>query len=820
MQKDKPNVVDLNKIISLLISKWYIFALSLILAITFSYLKLRYTTPLFKSSINIRVEDERGGQLNDLFKYGRANGRIDNVLKTESEILKSHSLSHKTMLSIHDLFTFKASGTVLSAKLYPKLIFQLNPIYLDSEDFGLTFTALFTKDKKLIITEEKNKVVIHPEDTFQIDKSTFVFDILNYEYLANYYNNPIGITIDDLNSKSYANASSIEVDQVKGTTILTISYTSDNALYSQDYLNELTKVYIKETVNNKSLVADQTINFIEKQLDQLSENVNRSQQSLADFKAKNKGITPEELSKKEFETLTSIEADKKLEQIRKEIIEDAISDLQRNENKPVKFITFDLEEGSTISLMQKQLNELILEKLGKQQQYNPNSKTLLDYDKKITELRISLINGLNAALIKSNAKLNYYAKLLAQSNSQLTNLPVKQQLLINIERDYKVNEKIYNYLLEKRLESLISKASITPNAFIIDAAESAYKVFPDDKKYYLTSIILAILVSIIFIGLLRMMYDKIPNKETIEMMSSTPVIGMIKKIENVDKIDNYNIHVFHSPKSIFAESIRGLRTNLNFILMGEKHKIVSLTSTVSGEGKTFCTLNLAASLTLLGHKVLIIGCDLRRPKIHLSFRNMNNRTGLTTYLFGKHLLDEVIFPTEFNNLFVIPAGPVPPNPSELLQSQKLTETLTILKEKFDFIFLDTAPIGLVSDSFSIFNQSDVNLYVLRANYSKRDFAIVPDRLSKDNDIKHLYTILNSFDNSGNFYGSIYKNDYGGYYGGGGYYYYGGYYGKGSYGYYGKKSDAKYYRGYYADEEVSGIKKTLWQQLKSLIVKPK
>jgi capsular exopolysaccharide synthesis family protein len=231
---------------------------------------------------------------------------------------------------------------------------------------------------------------------------------------------------------------------------------------------------------------------------------------------------------------------------------------------------------------------------------------------------------------------------------------------------------------------------------------------------------------------------------------------------------------------------------------------------VSGEGKTFCTVNLAASLTLLGYKVVVVGCDLRRPKIHLTFRNMSNDMGVTTYLIGKHELADIIQPSEFENLDVIPAGPTPPNPSELLQTERMLEMINQLKATYDYVFFDTAPVGLVSDSFGLMTHADINLFIIRSQYSRRDFAVIPDRLSLDNNIPNIYTILNSYDNSSAAYGSIYKSAYGGYYGGGGYYYYGGYYNKG-YGYYARKYYSQYYQGYYGDEHLA---KPWWKKLLS------
>jgi capsular exopolysaccharide synthesis family protein len=185
---------------------------------------------------------------------------------------------------------------------------------------------------------------------------------------------------------------------------------------------------------------------------------------------------------------------------------------------------------------------------------------------------------------------------------------------------------------------------------------------------------------------------------------------------------------------------------------------------------------------------------------------MTNDVGLTTYLIGKHELKDIIQESEFENLDVITAGPTPPNPSELLSTDKMTELVETLKQTYDYVFFDTAPVGLVSDSFALMSKADINLFIIRSQYSRRDFAMIPDRLKEDNQIPNMYIILNSYDNSSAFYGSVYKSAYGGYYGGGGYYYYGGYYNNNSY--YNRKYYSQYYNGYYSDETSP---RTWWQK---------
>ncbi len=820
----KAKVIDLKKIIAVLLSKWYIIVACLIISLSIAYIKLRYTVPLYTSSINVKIDDERGGQISDFFRYGRVTGRIENVLKTESEIIRSRSLSEKTLLAMKDYFTFTVEGNILSTTIYPNTLFDLEPVYIDSSDYGSSFSLNFISAQKVNLIHDGKKELLNINgDTLFIHRSRLLLSLPHRQSLAGYYGIPIQVTINDIKAKAISCPSEIEIVNIKGTSILTISYTSDVPEFATQFVNTLARVYIQEVVNSKSVAAEQTINFIERQLEQLSNDVKKSQSSLAQFKSENKGITPDELSKKDFDQLVQYQTQINIENIRKKLLMNAADYVRKTKNNPLELITLgvDANDGGIIEA-ERALNDAIMQRISLLQRYTASSKPLIDNEKKINEIKNTLVASIRASLGKVNETIMFYEKLVDDINSNLKNLPQKQQTLINLDRDYRVNEKIFSYLLEKRLETMVSRASIIPNAAIIDRSISASKVFPDDKKNYIVAIAVALLISMSVIGLMRVVYDKIPNKETIEELSRIPVIGVIKKISSssAGSENDYSIHTLTSPKSIFSESIRGIRTNINFLLEDKKHKIISLTSTVSGEGKTFCTLNLASSLTLLGNKVLIIGCDLRRPKIHLSFRNIDNRTGLTSYIYGKHTIEDIIKTTEYENLFVIPSGPVPPNPSELLQSEKVHKMLDHLKQTFDYVFLDTAPVGLVSDSFPLLQISDINLYIIRAQYSKRDFAIIPDRLAADNEIKHLYTILNSYDNSGTFYASIYKNDYGGYYGGGGYYYYGGYYGSGGYGYYGRKYESAYYSGYYAEEEMQESRNGLFSRISGFFKRKK
>jgi len=812
-------IIDVNKILAILLSKWYFIIISVAICLLVSNLSLRYSKPIYLAELTMKLEDEKPNQINDIFRFSKALNKLDNFLKTESEILKSRTLALKTLKKLGYDMSYRLEGKIITTELYPNNLFNINIIHLDSTAIGRSFQIRFINDHKFDLINISNKSIIsgNINDTFFFQKSLFVVQLKSTNLLKSYLGIPINCTINNLinNANRFSNSLSVNVE--KGTSILNLAISSDVPCLASDYLNMLTRVYIDETINTKSQAAQQTINFIDEQLIDLSDKVKNSEEDLKEFKTRNNGIELEDIGKKEIEKLTKLETEKNILIVKTKMLEQMEQNVKAAKDKTLDLMNFDNEDLQTLPELFAILNQLIMEKLTLSSQYSAYSPRLMDVEKKMNEVKRSIAASIISLKEKTVSRITFNQKLIDDIKTSLSSLPDKQQILINIQREFKVNEKVYSYLLEKKIETSISRASLTSNAIIVDEALLPNRpISPQPSKTYMFSLALGISLGIGLIFIIRVFYQKIPDKETIESLSSTPVIGVIKKIEMEQGTAEYDVYVFKGPKSIFTESIRGIRTNINFILKGEKNKFICITSSVSGEGKTFCAINLAASLTMLNYKILIVGCDLRRPKLHLSFRDMTNDIGLSTYLIGRNTLNEVILTTEYENLFVLPAGPTPPNPAELLQTEKMNILMQNLKTQFDFVIFDTAPVGLVSDSFHLMKNADINLFILRAQYSKRDFALIPDRLKSDNEINNIYTILNSYDSSSITYSSVYKTEYGGYYGGGGYYYYGGYKSSG-YGYYGRKYYSSYYSGYYSDEKTKRPWWKFWGQGKKKIV---
>lgn len=803
--------IDINRVAQVLIRRWYVIILFVLAAITTAYLILRYTKPLYTTSVHIKFEDDKGNQMSDLFRYGRIAGRIENQLKTEAEIFKSRTLALSTIGQLNYQIAYFQKGQIVTSEIYPFYYYNIKPLFLDSSDYGKSYIIKFVNEDNFIIKDGEHS----PESKHKLHDSILIgSSIITVEKPLGYsvspvLNKEIIFKIVDPFKQAASIGGNIDVELEKGTSLLKLSYISDVPAKASAIVNATAKAYIQESMNTRAKAAEQTIAFIDGLINDLAAQVDQSQQNLTDFQTQNSGVELSDIGKAEFEKLTELETQKSMMELKKKMLSKLSTQIKSANNKTLELVLLDPEDAQDLPEMLHLLNGLILERLSLSLKSLPNSPVMLESERKITEVKSALARALVSAQAKLEDRIAYNKNLLQIAQSKLSALPQKQQSLLNLERSFKVNEKIYGYLMEKKLETRINKSSIIANATIIDEAITPTDPFyPVPDRIYAIAFLIGLGVGIAFIFVLRFIYNRIPDKETIEALSKTPVIGVIKKLEEEEMDDSYELYVMKSPKSVFSESVRGIRTNINFILKGETHKVVCVTSSVSGEGKTFCTVNLAASLTLLGYKVVVVGCDLRRPKIHLTFRNMSNDIGVTTYLIGKHELKDVIHPSEFENLDVIPAGPTPPNPAELLQTERMLDMITQLKATYDYVFFDTAPVGLVSDSFGLMTHADINLFIIRSQYSRRDFAVIPDRLSLDNSIPNIYTILNSYDNSSAVYGSIYKSAYGGYYGGGGYYYYGGYYNKG-YGYYARKYYSQYYQGYYGDEHLA---KPWWKKL--------
>jgi tyrosine-protein kinase Etk/Wzc len=390
------------------------------------------------------------------------------------------------------------------------------------------------------------------------------------------------------------------------------------------------------------------------------------------------------------------------------------------------------------------LNLLISERKTALKTYVGNSQTIQDLNQQILQVKNNILNSINATHLLISNKINYLQSQLGPINQQISELPSAERDMVALKRDFDINDKVYSFLSEKKLDAQISSAGILPGATIIDLAQANFNpISPDEHGVQRSAEILGLAIGFGLIILIRILNPYIYDKETIESLTTIPIIGVIRKFP--EEIDEYSTQILaiSKPKSIFAESVRSVRTNLSFLASEKKSKVICITSEVAGEGKSFVAVNLSSTLSLIDKKVILIAADLRRSKLHKTF-HVPNDLGLSNYLANQCTAEDIISHSNQQNLDFIISGPIPPNPSELLHSKRMSELIAYLQTIYDIVMIDTAPIGLVSDAIPLIRVSDINLFVIRSGKSKFYAATVPQRIAQEYHLENTVIVLNAF----------------------------------------------------------------------------
>jgi tyrosine-protein kinase Etk/Wzc len=434
-----------------------------------------------------------------------------------------------------------------------------------------------------------------------------------------------------------------------------------------------------------------------------------------------------------------------------------------------------------------QMNNLLVEKNTLLKTYNSNSEAIRGINQQVLQIKNAALNNIEATSARINKNISYIDSQADRVNQKIATLPAAERDLIGLQRDFEINDKVYSFLSEKRLDAQISRSAILPGASIIEPAQANFSpVSPDEHTIHRTALIIGFAIGLGLIILIRILNPYIYDKETVESLTTIPILGVIRKFPDEIDEDNTQILAVSRPKSIFAESVRSVRTNLNFIASEKSSKIICITSEVAGEGKSFIAVNLSSTLSLIDKKIILIAADLRRSRLHKTFHVPNDK-GLSNYLANQCDVDDVIRKTSMPNLDLMISGPVPPNPSELLHSKRMQILITELKKRYDIIMIDTAPVGLVSDSIPLIRMSDINIFVIRSGKSKFYAATVTQRIANEYHLDNTVIILNAFAED-LLHSRYYTTKFTGEYSGGHYYYY---------------SDYSGYEGsdYYVDKKV-------------------
>jgi tyrosine-protein kinase Etk/Wzc len=759
-----PKKIDINRIIIIGLSRWYWVVSSITICLFAAYINLRYTPNTYQTATTIKLEDKKSA-LADLLSTASGSSATDPV-QTESYIIKSKALLERTLKSLNYAVAFYKKGAVLLSETYPYQPYQIDIISIDDingiypaytiEPYNNnSFWLSYIHDNKNIRQRYNYDQVVRYEDLkFKIHKplnisGSYIFRFNNMRNLLGRVHNNLQVT---------------EVS--RGSNILLITLSDNNYNFATDFLNGLTSEYQSYNQELRSQSATKTIEFIDNQLNQMAGQVDTSQSALANYQ-KNKGmLSVSDASSRAITELTNYESQKNILEIQNL----AINQLEQQVNAGKGKISYNFNvEGATDPLLLSlvsQYNGIITERTEKGIIYNQNSPIINALNAKLIETQQSILTNIASTRRRISTTIAYLDKQVAIVNSNIHTLPNVEKNIVSLTRTFNIKEKVFTYLMEKKLETQVNRSSLLPGSTVVEkAVPNEAPIAPVRNKTYMFAFAIGLLIPVLLIILIRLFNPYINSIQTVEELSNTPVLGIIRRYPG--KIDPFNRQLLSTVKlrTVFAESVRAVRTSLSFIAKDTGAQVIGVTSEIAGEGKSFVSINLAITLSYLDKRVIVIGTDLRRSKLHLTF-DISNKTGLSTYLDGKSTLSEVIHKSKLNYLDFIPSGPVPTNPSEMLHSKAMHDLIELLKDKYDFVFLDNAPVGLVSDAMPLLKQCDINLFVIRGGISKLSSVALADSLRSELRLDNLVMVINGFKEDAiydNYYVSN-KRKYDGYYG--------------------------------------------------------
>jgi capsular exopolysaccharide synthesis family protein len=733
---EKP--INWRKYIYLFVSNWYWFLITIFIAMSVAYLKNRYSLPVYRSSATLLLEDEEGSSdlLGELRSIRRSRRAVD--LANEIAKLNAFSLHRRTIESLGwDIFWTGLGRVAMERPLYKN-----PPYYIETDSTSKTWylnQTFFVEqpDSSRIRLFNKNGIdVILNLDEWN-DLHGWIFRIRRSDFSPSYTSHSFVIYSPNLLTQKYRSKTNYESDEEKSSIIM-VSSQGPVIERENDYINALCENYIHTGLERKRLIAENTLEFIQDQILIIQDSLQKTEKQLLAFRINKNAIDLSREGEIAYDKLQKIYDQKTQLQLKKNYYE-YLKEYILNKRDPQAIISPTLIDANDQLLITQVQNLQQLYEEREQLEFSAalENPGVIQINARIQTIRNKVLDILDGLIHSNSLSWQQIDTEERSIEQQLLSLPVSEQELVNIQRKYDVNKQFYTFLLEKRTEAGIQKASTVSNVRILDSANNFNIIGIGTKKstLYFIALLLGLMIPGGIIYLADSLDNRVKDRSDIEEKTRLPILGVVSH-----DASGADIPVFTNPGSPFTESFRHIRTNLQYILREPERKIIMVTSTISGEGKTFIVINLAAILAMNNKKVLIAGFDLRRPSMHRIF-NMSNDVGISTYLAGNVKVEEIIMPTNVNRLDVMVAGPVPPNPAELIETKKTEELFKKVSADYDYILIDTPPVALVTDSILISKYAHSNIFIIRQNYSHKGVLEMINNLNESK-IKEISLLIN------------------------------------------------------------------------------
>jgi tyrosine-protein kinase Etk/Wzc len=760
---------------------WYLFIISIVFFVSIAQFLNWYFQPVYEVGSIILIDEEVAGNKPDpTHEFMKTFSIFTAANDIQLEILKMKSLDliTKALENIHSEISYYTGNGIKTNELHHEAPFQVDFIRNHVQSVGTKFRIMPKAGGRFRILAEKSdesislcnyeKHTLGSMSSFAMDKEYAYGDTIQSAFYSfrvqcdplklAYFsaNTKYFFVFNDLNLLAYTYQKSINIDQLaKDVHAASIKLKTKNAQKGIDFIDALTAAYLQRIIDKKNYLAENTIRYLDNQLSVIEDSLKLTENTLQAFRSSKKIMEIAGKSDQEFKGANEIETQKEELQAKTNYYNYVKTSLAENSDLTTLLVPSSMGINDNVLSgiideyikLNNERNNLIANK----QTQSPFYKTLTV---KIKSQRKTLAENINNLISSNNVLLGSLESRLKKKDRQIVELPSTQREMVGIERKYKLNDNIYNYMLQKKAEAEVAKASNIPENDILEPARllQPKPVFPNKMMNLTIALLLGLIFPFAGFGVKNFMNNTVNSELEIQGMTQMPFLGRIFHRKGRKPLPL----LIDAPKSAISESFRTVRTNLDHFLNGKNHQVVLLTSTLSGEGKSFVALNVATSIALLGKKTVLVSFDIRKPGFYPALK-LECQLGTSSILSGRASVSEALEVTSIPNLDFIGAGPVLSNPSELIGSVNTEPMLAELRQKYDYVIIDTPPLGLVTDAFLLMKYADLKIFIIREKVTPKAQLTVMLQEIEHKKIENFYWLVNDVDVSETIYGK--KNEY-------------------------------------------------------------
>jgi len=755
-QEQEQYSVSLRTLIDKFMANWYWFALCIILGLCAAWLYLRYATPSYSINAKILVQDEQKGgnipgeEVLQQLQLFTNKSNVDN----EVEILQSRSLMEQVVRNLQLNVSYWQEGRMKTAEVFRRLPFTAHWLNLNDtlkevryrlEPVSENRFRIYSNDVKIkegawgdTVHLQEGVMQLVRKPYYPLGEDDFIIKVVSVDAAVAAFRKSLNVSIPN-----------------KQVSVIDLQLSSPIPEKGEWILNELIDAYMKASVEAKNRIADSTIAFVDNRLALVSQELTGVEKNIQEFKQANQLADLSEQAKVLINNTSDFSKQLTEQEVKLSVInslEQYISDEQNN--KRIVPSSLVLQDPTFVALVEK-YNNFQVERERLLISNTPAHPLVQNIDGQLKLLRADLQSNLASFKTGIETSIRELKNRSGQLDRKIQQVPAKERVFLDYSRQQAIKQELYLFLLKKREESAISKSSNLAVARVIDPAKSdALPFMPKRTLIYLVGLLLGIALPSVILYLGDVLNRRVVNKKDITGNTPVPILAEISHTKEKE-----DIVIRKGTVTPVAEQFRTMRTNLQFVLSGAQDKVILLTSSMSGEGKSFVAMNLAATLALSGKKVVLMEMDLRKPKISEKL-NLSCQEGFSTYAIGRTPLEALIQPSGIHeNCWVITSGPIPPNPAELLLLEQTKQLFMVLRKQFDYIVVDTAPVGLVTDAQLLGYHADVTLFLVRQGYTFKPQLQLSKELYIQGKLPRMNLVINDV-KAGVGYGYSYGYQYG------------------------------------------------------------